>query len=122
FVPRFEVKETKDGYVFKADLPGVDEKDVDVSLTGNRLTISGRREAEERKEGETYFAYERSFGSFSRTFTLPEGVDTEHVDAELKNGVLTIQLGKRAEMKPRKIALKGVAEKVRGAFEGKAKA
>src|SRR5262249_44430118 len=77
FTPEFDVKETNDAYVFKADLPGVKESDLDISITGNRLTISGKREAEETKEGENYFTYERTFGSFTRAFTLPAGVDTE---------------------------------------------
>src|SRR6478735_6938674 len=63
FTPRFEVKETRDAYVFKADLPGIDEKDLEISLTGNRLTVSGKREAEEREENERFYAYERSYGS-----------------------------------------------------------
>ena len=87
FTPRFEVKETKDAYVFKADLPGIDEKDLEITLTGNRLTVSGKREAEERDENERLYAYERSYGSFSRSFTLPDGADVEHADADLKSGV-----------------------------------
>src|SRR5262245_59831291 len=67
FVPSFEVKETKENYVFKADLPGVDEKDIDITLTGNRLTISGKREAEEREEGDSFYMYERQFGTFTRS-------------------------------------------------------
>ena len=116
FVPQFEVKETGDGYTFKADLPGVEEKDLDINLAGNRLTVSGKREAENRKEGETFYAYERSFGSFSRTFTLPKDVDESHIDAALKNGVLTLHLPKRAELQPKKISLS------KGGGEGKAKA
>src|SRR5437588_593257 len=68
FAPRFEVKETKDAYLFKADLPGIEEKDVDITLTGNRVTVSGQREAEQREESDRYYAYERSYGSFSRSF------------------------------------------------------
>lgn len=105
FVPVFEVKETKDGYVFKADLPGVKEADLDISLAGNMLTVSGRREEEKREEGEAFFTYERSYGAFTRSFTLPESADVEHPTAELKEGVLTLHLPKRAEMKPRKIQL-----------------
>lgn len=105
FVPSFEVKETKEGYVFKADLPGIKEKDLDISLTGNRLTVSGKREEEKRQEEERYFTYERSYGAFSRSFTLPEGVDAEHVQAELKDGVLTLTLAKKPEVKARKIEL-----------------
>jgi HSP20 family protein len=116
FSPRFEVKETEDAYVFKGDLPGIDEKDVEISLTGNRLTVSGRREVEEREENERFYAYERSYGAFSRSFTLPEGADVEHAEAEMKNGVLTIKLPKRPEHQPRKISLKTLGEKVKGAL------
>jgi len=112
FVPTFDVKETKDAYVFKADLPGVKEEDVDLSLTGNRLTISGKREEEEKVEGDRYYAYERSYGSFSRSFTIPEGVDTDHVRAEMKNGVLIAVLAKKPEVQPKKISLtSGTARK-----------
>lgn len=121
FAPRFDVKETRDAYVFTADLPGVTEDDLDVSLTGNRLTVSGKRESERTNEGERYYAYERSYGSFTRSFTLPEGVDAEHVDATLKNGVLTLSVPKKEAHKPRKISIKGVAEKIKGALGGKEK-
>src|SRR5262249_28171530 len=121
FTPRFEVKETKDAYLFKADLPGIVDKDVDISLTGNRLTVSGKREAEKREESDTYYAYERSYGTFSRAFTLPEGADVEHADADLSHGVLTVSIPKRPEHQPRKISLKGIGEKVKGALGGKDK-
>jgi HSP20 family protein len=106
FVPSFEVKETKEGYVFKADLPGVKEKDLDISLTGNRLTVSGRREEENKEEEERYFTYERSYGTFSRSFTLPEGVDPEGVQAELKDGELTLSIAKKPEVKAKRIEVK----------------
>ena len=108
FAPTFEVKETKDGYVFKADLPGIREKDLDISLTGNRLTVAGRRDEEEKKEDERYFTYERSYGAFSRSFTLPEGIDGDSVQAELKDGVLTLTLAKKPEVKARRIELKTI--------------
>jgi len=117
FVPTFDVKETKDSYVFRADLPGVKDSDVDISLTGNRLTISGRRQEENKEEGEQFYAYERSYGSFSRSFTLPEGIDAEHVQADLKDGVLNVVLPKKPEVQPKRIALKGG-----GGDGGKAKA
>ena len=107
FVPRFEVKETKDSFVFKADLPGIEEKDLEVTLAGNRLTVNGKREAEKRTEEERYYAYERTYGSFTRSFTLPEGADAEHVQADLKSGVLTLVVPKMPEHQPKKIALKG---------------
>jgi HSP20 family protein len=107
FAPAFDVKETADAYVFKADLPGVKEADLDIQLTGNRLTISGRRESEERREGETWYAVERSSGGFTRSFTLPEGADGEHVSAELKEGVLLLTLPKKPEVQPRRIQVSG---------------
>lgn len=108
FLPAFEVKETQEAFVFKADVPGIEEKDLDIKLTGNRLTVTGRREAEtqDKRDDHTYFVYERAYGSFSRSFTLPDGVDTDHVRAELKDGVLTIVLPKKPEMVARKIAVK----------------
>jgi HSP20 family protein len=111
FMPTFEVKETKDAYVFKADVPGVEEKDLEVTLTGERLVVSGRREAEKREENERFYAYERTFGSFSRAFTLPEGVEAESVRAELKNGVLTLVVPKRPEVKPRTVKIDVGGEK-----------
>ncbi len=111
FSPAFEVKETKEGYSFKADLPGVAEKDVEVTRTGNRLAISGKREAERQDKGETYYACERSYGSFTRTFTLPDGIDGERIRAELKDGVLSVLVPKLPEAKPQKIAIKPESKK-----------
>lgn len=105
FTPRFDVKEAKEAYVIKADLPGVKQDGVEVSINGNLLTVSGKREDEQRTEGEQYFAYERSYGNFSRSFALPDTADSERVTAELKDGVLVIQIPKRAEAQPRKIAI-----------------
>ena len=110
FMPDFEVKETKDGYLFKADLPGVKDSDLDISISGNVLTISGKRDSEERQEGETFYAYERNFGAFTRSFTLPEAADADHVRADLKDGVLTLLLPKKPEMQPRKITIKAAGE------------
>ena len=105
FVPRFDVKETKDGYVFRADLPGVKESDVEISLTGNVLSVSGRREEERRDEGEQYHALERSYGEFTRSFALPDGTDGDSVKADLKEGVLTIHVAKKPEVQPKKITI-----------------
>jgi len=105
FAPTFEVKETKDAYVFRADLPGVKDSDLEISLTGNRLQISGRREQERHEQGDTFYASERSYGSFTRAFTLPEGIDGDNVSADLKNGVLTLSVPKKPEVQPRKVAV-----------------
>jgi HSP20 family protein len=107
YAPSFEVKETHDAYVFKADLPGVKEENLEISLTGNRLTIGGKREQEKREQNDRYFAYERSYGSFSRAFTLPDGCDDEHVAADLKEGVLTLVIPKKPEVQPRRIPVGG---------------
>jgi HSP20 family protein len=105
FVPTFDVKETKDAFSFTADLPGVAEKDLHVQLSENRLSISGKRESEKTEQGETFYATERSYGSFTRSFTLPEGIDGDRIRAELKNGVLAISVPKRPEAQPKKISV-----------------
>lgn len=106
FSPAFEVKENKDSFLFKADLPGVKEPDIEVNLTGGRLTISGKREAEREDKGETFYTYERSYGNFVRSFTLPDEIDADHVQAELKDGVLMVVVPKQAVVQPKKIAIK----------------
>lgn len=106
FVPAFEVKETADMFVLKADVPGVAESDLDINVHNAVLTVSGSRQAEERKEGESFALYERQYGSFSRSFSLPDMADGERIEAKLENGVLTLTIAKKAEAKPRKIALK----------------
>lgn len=103
FEPAFEIKESKEGFLFKADVPGIKESDLDVSLTGNRLTVTGKREAEKEDKADTYYTYERSYGSFTRSFTLPEGVNASAIAANLKDGVLSISLPKKAEAQPKKI-------------------
>jgi HSP20 family protein len=105
FAPDFEVKETADAFLFRADLPGVKEEDLDISFTGNRITISGKREEEEREEGERYYAYERSYGAFSRIFTLPEGADPDNAKAEFSEGVLTLRVPKVEGVKAKKIPI-----------------
>jgi HSP20 family protein len=106
FVPAFEVKETSEAFILKGDLPGVAESELDIAVHNNVLTVSGTRQAEERKEGESFALYERQYGSFSRSFSLPDMADGDRVEAKLENGVLTLSIAKKAEAKPRKIALK----------------
>jgi HSP20 family protein len=105
FAPSFDVKETKEAFLFKADLPGVKESELEISHNGNRLSIAGKREAEERKDGENYFMFERSFGSFQRTFTLPESADVDQIKADLSAGVLSIVIPKRTASQPRKVSI-----------------
>jgi HSP20 family protein len=106
FSPSFDVQELKDAYLLRADVPGLTEADVDVTVMGNALTISGRREAEQEREGQRYYAMERGYGTFSRTFSLPDGASLDDLTADLKNGVLTLQIPKRPEVQPRKISLR----------------
>ena len=90
FAPTFEVKETDDAFVIKADLPGVDDKDLDVNLQNGVLTVAGHRDSEARKDDETYTLYERQYGSFTRSFSLPDMADSERIEAKLDAGVLTL--------------------------------
>ena len=105
FSPSFEVKETQDSFVVKADLPGVLDSNLDIAVHNSVLTVSGSRAADERKEGENYALYERQFGSFSRSFALPDTADGEKIEAKLDAGVLTLTIGKKVEAKPRKISI-----------------
>jgi HSP20 family protein len=102
----FEVRETDDAFMFKADVPGIKKEDIEIHLDGHRLTISGKREQElEDKQNDRYYAYERSFGSFQRVFTLPEQVDLEHIRSNLDAGVLSVVVPKKAGPQPRKIEI-----------------
>ena len=105
YTPPFEVKETTEAFVLKADIPGVAEPDLDIAVHNNVLTVSGTRHAEERKDGDSFALYERQYGSFSRSFALPETADGDRVEAKLAAGVLTLTIAKRTEAKPRKIVL-----------------
>lgn len=102
----FDVKETDEAFVIHADVPGMDVKDIEIKLQNNRLNISGKREQEKTEKSDTYYCYERSHGSFSRSFTLPEGVDGDKVGADLKQGVLTVTLPKKPQAKPKQISVK----------------
>ena len=106
FAPAFDVKETPEAYVFRADVPGVRESDIEVLLTGNRLTISGKREQESEGRSDRYYTYERSYGTFSRSFTLPDGADGDSLRASLEGGVLEITVAKKPEVQPKKIDVK----------------
>src|SRR4029079_5814649 len=99
-------------FILKADVPGVAEADLDIAVHNSVLTVSGTRHAEERQEGDSFALYERQYGSFSRSFSLPDTADGERVEAKLDAGVLTLTIWKKAEAKPRKIALKKSAETV----------
>ena len=106
WTPALDIYEDKDKYVAKAELPGMRKEDIDVSLEGNTLTISGeRKQEEEKKEGDTYRS-ERYFGRFQRTVTLPAAVDANKIQAIYKDGVLTVTVPKTEEAKPKQIEVK----------------
>jgi HSP20 family protein len=109
--PRFDVTDTKDAYQFKADVPGVKKEDLEITTTGNRIQISGKRASEEEKKTDTVYTYERQYGSFSRVFTLPNGADIEHAKSELKDGVLTLVIPKLVEAQSKKIPIAAGAAK-----------
>jgi HSP20 family protein len=111
FAPAFEVKETAEGFTFTADVPGVAEKDIEITRTGNRLTVTGKRESTREEKGDTYYVCERDYGSFTRAFTLPDGTDSEHTRADLKDGVLTVVIPKIPTAQPKKIPLQGAEKK-----------
>src|SRR3569833_2552224 len=102
FAPTFEVKETADAFVIQADLPGVDEKNLDINIHNGVLSVAGHRDAEERKEGETYALYERQFGSFTRSFQLPDIADGERGGARRAGGGRGRASPGGAEAEPRK--------------------
>ena len=103
--PGFDVTEDKDGYTFKADVPGVSKEDLEITTIGNRLQISGKRDNEVENKTDTVYTYERQWGSFVRSFTLPEGADLQQAKSDLKDGVLTVVIPKAAEAQPKKIPI-----------------
>jgi HSP20 family protein len=104
FVPDVDLRETQDAYLLEADLPGFKQEDIEITITGDRLTINGRREPP-KEEDRQYLLRERPAGEFVRTFVLPTGTDPDAVRAEVKDGVLMVTIPKRPEVRPRKILL-----------------
>jgi len=103
WVPPVDIKETENELIFKADIPDIEMKDIDVHMENGTLTLRGERKFEETKDGGGWHRVERSYGTFERVFALPETVDPEAVKADYKNGVLTIVLPKKEVAKPRQI-------------------
>jgi len=103
WAPAVDIYETENELVIKADLPEMDEKDLDVRVENNMLTLRGERKFEEKVKEDNYLRIERTYGSFSRSFSLPNTVNTEAIKAEYKNGVLRVELPKRAESKPKQV-------------------
>jgi len=97
--PAVDIYEEGDHLVVKAELPGINKEDIDVKITDDYITISGEKKQEEKVEQKDYYRYERSYGSFSRTFTLPVDVDIDKAQAKFENGVLEIKIPKTEEAK-----------------------
>ena len=104
--PRADIIETKEEIQIKLDLPGMEEKDIQVTVENNILTISGERQHNYQEKDENYHRVECRYGSFSRSFTLSRTVDSEKIKASYKNGVLQLTLPKREESKPKRIDVK----------------
>ena len=100
--PGFEIRETDDAFVFRADMPGLRPDDLEISLIGNQLQISGAREQEQQQDEGRYHTYERAYGSFTRVFALPDSADTDKIRAELHNGVLTLSIPKKPGSAPQR--------------------
>ncbi|MDR3720038.1 MAG: Hsp20/alpha crystallin family protein [Candidatus Acidiferrales bacterium] len=103
WAPAVDIYETENELVVKADLPDINEKDLDVRIENNTLTIRGERKFEKKVTEDNYLRVERTYGSFSRSFSLPNTVNSEAIKADYKNGVLTVELPKRAESKPKQV-------------------
>jgi HSP20 family protein len=110
WVPSMDLVETDDHFVLRADLPGMGEDDVKIEFEDGTLTVSGERKAEHESQNEGYYRVERAFGAFSRTLTLPKGIDAERVTAGFDRGVLEVRIPKPEERKPRRIEIGGSAQ------------
>ncbi len=111
WIPAMDLVETDDHLVLRGDLPGMTEDDVNIEIKDNVLTVSGERKAEHEDKGEGYHRVERSFGSFSRSLSLPQGIDPDKIEANFANGVLEVRVPKPAEAKPTRVQIgKGTVE------------
>jgi HSP20 family protein len=106
FAPAVDVKETADQVVVKAEVPGMDAKDINISVTGDVLTIKGEKKSEREEKEENYHVVERSYGSFSRSMVLPSAVDLDKIEAKYDKGVLTVTCTKKEGVKPKDIEIK----------------
>ena len=107
WTPAMDLLETDEEFVLRADLPGMSESDVSIELEDNVLTVSGERKAEREDKREGFYRMERAYGSFSRSLTLPKGIDPEAVSAAFDRGVLEVRVPKPEQRKPRRISISG---------------
>jgi HSP20 family protein len=111
FVPPVDIYETEQNIVLKLEVPGVEQKDLDIRIENNTITIRGERNFEKEVKEENFHRVERRYGSFQRSFSLPNTVNTEQVSADYENGVLKVTIAKRAEAKPKQIKVNVGAQK-----------
>jgi HSP20 family protein len=111
WVPSMDLVETDEHFVLRADLPGMSEEDIKIEFEDGTLTVSGERKAEHESKSEGFYRVERAFGSFSRSLTLPQGIDPEAVTASFDRGVLEVRVPKPEQRKPRRIEIGGAAQK-----------
>lgn len=111
FAPPVDVYEDEHQITLKIEVPGIDEKDIDVRVENNTLTVHGERKFEKEEKEENYRRVERQYGSFTRSFTLPNTVDTDSVQANYDKGLLKIQLAKKVEAKPKQIKINSGSQK-----------
>jgi len=115
FAPAVDVYEDEHKITLKIEVPGIDEKDIDIRVENNLLTVHGERKFEKEEKEENYRRVERQYGSFTRSFNLPNTVDAENISADYDRGVLKVQLAKKAEAKPKQIKVNvGSAKAIEG--------
>lgn len=112
WIPAIDVSETDTEVVIRAEIPGIPARDLDISVSGNTLTIAGQKEESSEKKEENFYHCERRFGSFRRSIDLPETVDADKVTAESDNGVVTIHVAKKPGVKPKHVEVKPASKKV----------
>lgn len=105
WAPAVDIFETESELMMTVEVPGIDEKDIEIKIEDNTLTLKGERKFEKETKKENYHRIERSYGSFYRAFTLPNSIDPDKIQAEHENGVLKITMAKRQELKPRKVKI-----------------
>lgn len=120
FVPAVDIYEDEGHVTLKVEAPGVQEKDLDIRVENNTLTIRGERKFEQEEKEENFHRIERRYGQFSRSFTLPNTIDTDNIQASYEAGVLTVRLAKRAEAKPKQIKVSVGQKTIEGKSAGKA--
>ena len=103
WLPAVDILEKEGNLVLRAEVPGMNEKDIDLKLEGNVLTLKGEKKLEHEEDRNRYHRMESFYGSFTRSFTLPDSVDRDHINAEYKNGILTVTIPQKPEVRPREI-------------------